>query len=30
MAGFSYADLTGNMRFTMARPAIFIDARGAD
>lgn len=30
MAGFSYADLTGNVRFTMARPAIFIDARGAD
>ena len=30
MAGFSYVDLTGNVRFTMARPAIFIDARGAD
>jgi hypothetical protein len=30
VAGFSYADLAGNLRLSLAKPAIFIDARGAD
>jgi hypothetical protein len=29
-AGFSYADLTGNIRLSLTRPALYIDARGAD
>ncbi len=29
-AGFSYADLTGNIRLSLSKPALFIDARGAD
>ncbi len=28
-AGFSYADATGNLRFTSQRPAVFIEAVGA-
>ena len=29
-AGISYADSTGNMRFTVDRPAVFIETQGAD
>jgi hypothetical protein len=29
-AGFGYADLTGNVRLSLSKPALFIDARGAD
>ena len=29
-AGISFADLTGNVRFTVDRPAVFIEAQGAD
>ncbi len=29
-AGISYADSTGNMRLTVARPAVFIETQGAD
>lgn len=29
-AGLSYADLTGNIRLSLSKPALFIDARGAD
>ena len=29
-AGINYADSTGNVRFTVDRPAVFIETRGAD
>ena len=29
-AGMSYADATGNIRFTVDRPAVFIETQGAD
>ena len=29
-AGMSYADATGNLRFTVDRPAVFIETQGAD
>ena len=29
-AGISYADATGNLRFTVDRPAVFIETQGAD
>ncbi|MCY3957405.1 MAG: hypothetical protein OXG65_03830 [Chloroflexi bacterium] len=29
-AGMSYADTTGNIRFTVDRPAVFIETQGAD
>ena len=29
-AGLNYADLTGNVRLSLSKPALFIDARGAD
>ncbi len=29
-AGFNYADLTGNVHLSLSKPALFIDARGAD
>ena len=29
-AGISYADLTGNLRFTVDRPAVYIETQGAD
>ena len=29
-AGISYADSTGNMRFTVDRPAVFVETQGAD
>ena len=29
-AGISYADSTGNLRFTVDRPAVFIETQGAD
>lgn len=28
--GFNYADVTGNVRIALSKPALFIDARGAD
>ncbi len=29
-AGINYADLTGNLRFTVDRPAVYIETQGAD
>ena len=29
-AGISYADSTGNIRFTVDRPAVYIETQGAD
>jgi hypothetical protein len=30
MRGFGYADLTGNLRLSLSKPALFIETRGAD
>src|SRR5436190_760371 len=29
-AGLNYADITGNVRLSLSKPALFIEARGAD